>query len=127
MKQKKLSENTQKLLKFLLPALGVIIILGVIYVSYSPVWFHQQTLAECLTAKGVTMYGADSCSHCQDQKALIGKDFENIHYINCEFDKKLCDSRGITSYPIWSFGNKVLVGTQTKSALASFADCPTIP
>lgn len=127
MKQKKLLELKPNHLKVLLLSLTVIVLVVTAYVFFPPAQFTQQTLAQCLTSKGAVMYGADTCSHCQDQKKIFGKDFENIQYINCEFEFEFCKKRGITSYPIWSLGNKVLLGTQSKAELASFADCKENP
>jgi hypothetical protein len=83
----------------------------------------NRTLGQCLTDKGVTMYGVDTCQNCQDQKQILGDDFAKVTYVNCDFDKASCDKKGITFYPIWSMGNKVLLGTQTKKALSEFAGC----
>lgn len=126
MKQKFLGLQPNHL-KILLLALTVIVLAIAVYFAFSPTILAQQTLAECLTSKGVVMYGADSCEHCQDQKRIFGKDFQNIKYVNCEFDLDVCKQRGITSYPIWSLGNKALLGTQSKSQLASFAGCSVNP
>jgi len=90
-------------------------------------WPHhvagQQSLARCLTDKGVTMYGADTCEACQNQKKILGEDFKNIKYVNCEFFYNECRKMNIATYPVWTFGERKLLGTQTRSALAAFAGC----
>lgn len=83
----------------------------------------NRTLGQCLTDKGVTMYGVDTCQNCQDQKEILGEDFTNVKYVNCDFEKALCDKKGITFYPVWSMENNVLLGVQTKNVLAEFAGC----
>lgn len=127
MKQKTVLEIKPNYLKTILLALIPIVLVVTSYVFFSPALLTQPTLAQCLTSKGVVMYGADSCEHCQDQKKIFGKDFENIKYVNCEFDFELCKARGVTSYPLWSFGNKILLGTQSKAQLSSFAECTGNP
>ena len=48
-------------------------------------------LAECLTSKGVTMYGTNRCSHCQNQKELFGYDaFTKINFVDCDKEKNTC-------------------------------------
>jgi hypothetical protein len=80
-------------------------------------------LANCLTGKGVIMYGSDLCEECKNQKKLLGADFKKINYINCDFKTSECNKKGISVYPVWSLGNKILVGTQMPKDLAAFAGC----
>ena len=82
-------------------------------------------LAECLTSKGVMMYGTNRCSHCQNQKELFGYDaFTKINFVDCDKEKNTCALAGVQGYPTWAFadGSK-LEGTQTFESLASQAGC----
>jgi hypothetical protein len=81
------------------------------------------SLGECLTQKGVVMYGSDMCEECKNQKTVLGKEFNKINYVNCDFKMNECRKKGITIYPIWSLDNNILVGEQTADALADFAGC----
>ena len=40
-----------------------------------------EEFAQCLRERGVTMYGADWCPHCQDQKTLFGSAFALVPYV----------------------------------------------
>ncbi|NQV91153.1 hypothetical protein HQ489_01655 [Candidatus Woesearchaeota archaeon] len=71
-------------------------------------------LAEHLTQEGVLMYGAFWCSACAQQKAILGKSFKKINYVECstpdgKAQTPICIQEGINSYPTWQFadGNKV--------------------
>ncbi len=81
------------------------------------------SMAQCLTEKGVVMYGLDTCEECRNQKNMFGADFEKIKYVNCNFHLNECRSKGITVYPVWSYGNKVLVGLQSTESLSALTGC----
>ncbi len=86
-------------------------------------------LAKCLTEKGVKMYGAYWCPHCAKQKALFGKSFEYVNYIECSLPNKagqteLCKEAGIEGYPTWEFASgERLPGEQTLQALSEKSAC----
>ena len=63
----------------------------------------SDSFAKCLAEKGVVMYGAYWCPHCQNQKKLFGNSFKNIKYVECTQETKLCAEKKITSYPTWEF------------------------
>lgn len=86
-------------------------------------------LAQCLTEKGTTFYGAFWCPHCANQKAAFGKDaFEHVEYVECSNpDRSMtaaCQNAGIESYPTWEFADGTRVtGEQSLLALAQGSDC----
>lgn len=59
------------------------------------------TFAQCVADKGMTMYGAEWCSHCKKEKAGFGKAFSLIPYVECPDNAKLCLDKGIKGYPTW--------------------------
>jgi Zn ribbon nucleic-acid-binding protein len=91
-------------------------------------------LAQCLTEKGVKMYGAYWCPHCQKQKKLFGKAFSKVDYVECAIPGNpqaivpACKDAGITGYPTWTFatGDR-LSGEQPLAELASKAGCEYSP
>jgi hypothetical protein len=104
--------------------LVVLLVLAAMVILFWPkAAVSQSSLGQCLTSKGVTMYGSDLCPNCQNQKKILGGDFKNVTYINCDFEKDLCEKRGITVYPVWSMDNAIMLGTQSKEDLATFAGC----
>jgi hypothetical protein len=88
------------------------------------------SLAQCLTQKGVVMYGAFWCPHCQEQKKLFGDDFQLIKYQECDAkgpngNPQICIRQGITGYPTWQIpGQEDLVGEQSLAKLAEASNCP---
>ena len=68
-------------------------------------------IAQCLDDKGVEMYGAFWCPHCNDQKRAFGKDAEKlIPYNECDARgenevSETCIDLGIEGYPTWIFAD----------------------
>lgn len=85
-------------------------------------------LAECLTAKGVKMYGADWCPHCQDQKNLFGSAFKKVNYIECQQDPNACLAVGIERFPTWVFPNGARIeGVLALEKLSEISGCQLSP
>jgi len=80
-------------------------------------------LAKCLTAAGVKMYGANWCSHCQNQKAAFGDSFEKINYVECTKEQEACAAAGIEGLPTWVIDGQKYPGEQKLDRLAELADC----
>jgi len=59
--------------------------------------------AQCLAEKGIAMYGADWCSHCQNEKKAFGDSFRLVPYVECPDDPQKCLAAGINGYPTWVF------------------------
>lgn len=82
-----------------------------------------ENFAKCLSEKGVKMYGARTCSHCENQKELFGDSFQYINYVECLDTPDICISRGIEYYPAWDINGQLDYGTQTLQKLAELSGC----
>ena len=81
--------------------------------------------SRCLAEKKVTMYGADWCPHCQNEKKAFGSSFKFIPYIECPEDPKRCLAAGISGYPTWIFSDgRRLEGEQGVEKLSQESGCP---
>ena len=83
----------------------------------------NNALADCLTDKGVIMYGTEWCQHCKAQKALFGDSFQRINYVDCDLNPNACSQAGITGYPTWKIDGELYTGEQPLNRLALFTDC----
>ncbi len=83
----------------------------------------EQSLAQCLTEKGATMYGTEWCGYCKRQKELFGDDFKDINYIDCDKNSQECNMMGIDGYPTWIINNEKYPGLQSFEKLASLTGC----
>ena len=80
--------------------------------------------AQCLADKKVTMYGAEWCPHCQNQKKLFGDAWKFIPYVECPQDPKRCIDLGIKGYPTWIFADgTTLEGEQSLATLDEKSGC----
>ena len=84
----------------------------------------REDFVNCLKESGLIMYGSNSCEYCRQQKKMFGSQFEELNYVNCEFEKDLCESKGITVYPVWEIGTQRAIGIQNFEQLSQLANCP---
>ncbi|MEK7508188.1 MAG: hypothetical protein AAB602_03865 [Patescibacteria group bacterium] len=71
--------------------------------SPGPADGRYDAFAQCLASKGITMYGADWCPHCQNEKKAFGSSFKFVPYVECPSDPQKCLAAGINGYPTWMF------------------------
>lgn len=98
-----------------------------LYIALSQAeWRGRQydDFAKCLTEKGATMYGAEWCPHCRNQKAMFGTSFHYINYVECPQNENICKAKGIKGYLTWIINGKKYVGEKTLETLASLTGCP---
>ncbi|MDP2664391.1 MAG: protein disulfide isomerase family protein [bacterium] len=82
------------------------------------------SFAQCLADEKVTMYGADWCPHCQNEKKAFGDSFRLVPYVECPQNPKLCLDKGIEGYPTWIFPDgKRLEGEQGIVVLSKESGC----
>jgi len=82
------------------------------------------SFAACLASKNITMYGADWCPHCQNEKRAFGSSFRLVPYVECPDNPKLCLEKGIEGYPTWIMGDgRKLVGEQGLNKLSQVSGC----
>lgn len=83
----------------------------------------RDAFASCLSQKGVKMFGSDTCEYCREQKKMFGASFGQIPYVNCDFDKQICQEKGITVYPVWEIDDKLSAGIKTFDQLSQATGC----
>ncbi len=80
--------------------------------------------AKCLAEKQITMYGADWCPHCQNEKSAFGDSFRFVPYVECPKDPQMCLAKRINGYPTWIFpDDKRLEGEQGIENLSRESGC----
>ena len=82
-----------------------------------------EALAQCITEKGMKMYGASWCPHCKAQKALFGTAFSKVSYVECTTDAVKCNIAGISGYPTWTYQGQKYEGEQSFEDLAKITGC----
>ena len=91
---------------------------------------NTQDFSRCLSEKGVKMYGAYTCFHCQNEKDLFNNSeffLDNI-YVECDSGGEnpntvLCYQKGIEGYPTWEINGKLYPGEMSFQKLAELSGC----
>ncbi len=92
--------------------------------SQSAVPRDYEGFARCLTEKGVVMYGADWCSHCENQRLAFGDSFRFVNYVECMKEQKACKAKDIRGFPTWEFpGGMREVGELSFRELSEKSGC----
>jgi len=81
------------------------------------------SFAQCLTEKGVTMYGTEWCPHCKNQKKMFGSSFKYIDYVDCDLRAGDCIKAGVERYPTWEINGTRHEGVMPLYRLASLSKC----
>ncbi|MFZ2038399.1 MAG: hypothetical protein WAV11_00455 [Minisyncoccia bacterium] len=124
------NSKTQKMVMTIVGILVTVFVFGGIYWTIS----HQaktttgeelKPFAQCLSDKDFTMYGAEWCSHCKDQKISFGSAFSLINYVECPDNEALCTANGVVGFPTWlsSTTGVKLEGFQSLTKLAEVSGC----
>src|ERR1700722_3964653 len=91
---------------------GGIVLLFVL--AYAGGWYYKNhrydNFAKCLASKQTKMYGLYWCPHFAEQKAMFGKAFQFVPYVECAIkgSRELvpeCKAANIKLFPSWQFAN----------------------
>src|SRR5271165_3115517 len=90
-------------------AVLIVALAGVVYYFAHRSQHKYDAFARCLGDRGVKMYGAYWCPHCQEQKEKFGDSFEYAPYIECgvkgelRAEAQVCKGADIKHFPTWQF------------------------
>ncbi len=90
---------------------------------------NLDAFAKCLTEKGVKMYGASWCPHCENNKKAFGDSWQYVTYVECAVEGQpqvqtaACTVAGIEGYPTWIVDGEKYPGEQTLQNLAKLTGC----
>jgi len=109
---------------------GIVVVLIVAYIGF---WYYNNHrydgFAKCLAANRAKMYGLYWCPHCADQKAMFGKAFRYVPYVECAIKDShelapACSAAGVKLFPSWQFGdNKPIEGVFPMQELSDKTGC----
>jgi hypothetical protein len=89
-------------------------IAAVLVVAYIGFWYYNNHrydgFAKCLASSQTKMYGLYWCPHCAEQKAMFGRSFRYVPYVECAIkgSRELapaCTAAGVKLFPSWQFGS----------------------
>mgnify|MGYP001562406930 CR=1 FL=1 len=114
---------------------GAVLVAGlIISLTYKPnkieitgAAVSQDSLAQCLSDKGIIFYGSFECSHCTNQKKLFGGSMKYVNYVECGPlggpINQACRDAGIQVYPTWLINGQKYTGTQSLDKLKELSGC----
>lgn len=83
-----------------------------------------EALAKHLGEIGAVAYLSDTCSYCQQEKALFGDALQYLNVVVCSGvpeskpNPQLCTQKGITAVPTWEMNGRMYTGFRTLGELA---------
>jgi hypothetical protein len=114
--------------KLIWAGIGLVLIL-----AYAAFWYYNNhrydNFAKCLTSKQAKMYGLYWCPHCAEQKAMFGKSFQYVNYVECAIkgSRELtgeCKAAGVKLFPSWQFAaNPPIEGVFPMQELSDKTGC----
>jgi len=78
--------------------------------------------AECISSKSL-IYVSRTCSHCAEQKIILGKYYDLFNIIDCIDEEEKCIQAEITGFPTWFINGKEYKGVQSWKKLKSITGC----
>lgn len=82
------------------------------------------SFAQCIRDKGITMYGAEWCLYCQNEKRAFGSSFKYVPYVECPDKPRECIDAGVDGYPTWVLSDDTkLIGEQGLQKLSEASGC----
>ncbi len=105
---------------------GMIVVLLLVIFNRPAELKNYDDFAKCLTSKGVKMFGASWCGHCNNQKEAFGDSWKYVTYVECATDVGItdeCEKAGIEGFPTWEINGKKYSGEQSFALLAELSGC----
>lgn len=87
----------------------IVVAFGLAYYLGNRYQHRYDSFARCLGDRGVRMYGAWWCPHCQEQKEKFAASFEYAPYVECGIKgdtralAQVCKDADIHHFPTWQF------------------------
>ena len=104
--------------------IAFILLVSLLIIGYNDVPSDTEKFAQCLTDKGLKMYGSYQCVHCKEQKEMFGDAFNKIDYVECTISQDECINAGIEGLPTWTLADGTLLeGVQSFVELSKASSC----
>jgi len=106
--------------------LGVLIVLiiGTIYsIEYiKGMGNGEEEELKCVAEKSI-LYVSKTCSHCANQKLILGDGLQYFELIDCAEDTAACQEAGITGVPTWEIDGELYPGVRSVEQLKELTGC----
>jgi len=101
----------------------VLIILSIALIIYYKAQITaDDSLLRCIAEKS-HLYVSKTCSHCTEQKIILGDGLKYFNMTDCIDEPDKCNAAGITGVPDWQIGGKLYPGVRTIEELKTLTGC----
>ena len=69
------------------------------------------------------MYASKTCSHCEQQKQILGEYLSLFNIVDCLDNQEECSDKLIEAVPAWIINNQKYVGVKSLEELKNLAGC----
>ena len=123
--EKEIETNIKPLTKKEIIVLSCVIVVGVIFLVMlikvdKNTESNYDNFANCLTEKGVKMYGISMCAYCIQQKELFGDSFQYVDYVDCDRNEECSHIMG---YPAWEINGSLYYARKDLEKLSELSGC----
>jgi len=97
----------------------ILVIMGIEYLQGD--WFNGQDQVLRCIAKSSTLYVSKTCSHCAEQKLILGDGLRHFEIVDCLDTPSECQD--INRIPTWKINGEYYVGKRTIEQLKELTGC----
>lgn len=120
-------KKKNKLKNYFVYLIIIILVISIFVYLYNKPGRYDN-FSKCLSESGLKMYGSYQCGACAKQKAMLGKSFNFINYVECGPlsgpKNQVCIDNNIGAYPTWIDNNgDSYVGVQSLKDLEEISGC----
>lgn len=77
---------------------------------------------KCIASTSI-LYVSKTCSHCANQKLILGEGIKYFTLIDCSDDIEKCQEADITAVPTWIIDGEKHAGVRTVNELKELSGC----
>ena len=112
----------EKKTTFILIIVAIIAIIAIISYIKTPDQGLDEATMKCIASKS-HLYGSSTCSHCEQQKEILGNYTSYFNITNCLDDVAVCSGKNIRAVPTWIINDAEYLGVKSLKELKELAGC----
>jgi hypothetical protein len=83
----------------------------------------EERLMKCIAKNTDMIYLSKTCSHCANQKKILGEYLSLFKVTDCFYESEKCIEADIPGYPTWIINGKQYPGEKTIDELQQLTQC----
>ncbi|MCX6748166.1 MAG: hypothetical protein NT076_01030 [Candidatus Pacearchaeota archaeon] len=112
----------EKKTTFILVIVAIIAAIAIINYIKTPNQEITEAIIKCIASKS-HLYGSSTCSHCEQQKEILGDYTSYFNITNCLDDVAVCSGKNIRAVPTWIINDAEYLGVKSLNELKTLAGC----